>query len=739
MKIRQLFLLSLFLFATAGFAQVVIKNPVKMHPTSFAIIVDKVTYEKCSAAIETYKKAVEDDGLSTYILINEWKNPDEIKAEIVKLTKKNPPLEGIVLVGDIPIPMIRNAQHLTSAFKIDEIKNPFFKSSAPSDRFYDALDLKFEFIKQDTTNKLCFYYSLLPESPQKIEKSLYSGRIKPSSIDETKYSLISNYLNRVSLQKKEQRIIDNMLVFSGHGYNSESIAAWGDENLALREQLPSLYSPGKKLKKLNHTMSNNMKNILMTEVQDPALDIAIFHAHGDDDRQYINNYPTFKSPEGNIEQVKLYLRGKIRTAKRRKKPVDAEIAHYKEWLNVPQNWFDGVFSDSLVKADSLLDYSLDIHIEDVEKMKPQAGLIVFDECFNGSFHQPAYITGEYVFGKGNTIAGVANTTNALQDQWIDELVGTLNYGVRLGQWHKFNTLLESHLFGDPTYHFTNFSKTNLLDAISTKSKDVKYWKEMLHSKESVVRSLAVEMLFKNLGSGFEKELVNIYKTDESYNVRLHAIKCMASIQTPAFHELLKNSITDPYELIRRLSAMWMGLVGKKEYIPLLAKQMVVDESERVSFNIKSALTFIGPEESYNEIIKYVNTLPESADKEKMTGTAKTQILRTKETIADLLKNVNSDTLALKNKLQEMRTFRNYTYMQVIPEIIKFALDEKEKPELRAIAVEALGWYLYAYNKDIIVTACQQLIKEAKAPKSIIAEATRTINRIKDGANNPITP
>lgn len=739
MKTRFLFLFTVLFCTLSLYSQVIVKAPGKTLPTSFAIIVDKVTYEKCKSAVDAYKNAVEEDGLSTYVLINDWKNPDEIKSEILKLTKQNPPLEGIVLVGDIPIPMIRNAQHMTSAFKIDEQKNAFIKSSAPSDRFYDALELKFEYIKQDTVNKLCHYYSMLPESPQVIKKSLYSGRIKPSVNDETKYSHITDYLNRVVQQKKEQRIVDNILVFSGHGYNSESISAWADENLALREQFPDLYNAGKKLKKLNHTMDDNMKDILLTEMQNPNLDVAIFHAHGDDDRQYINNYPTYKSPEGNIEQVKLYLRGKIRTAKRRKKPVEAEIAHYREWLDVPESWFKGIFSDSLVTADSLLDYSLDIHIEDVQKAKPQPALIVFDECFNGSFHVSPYIAGEYVFGKGKTVAGIANSTNALQDQWIDESTGLLAYGVRFGQWHKFNTLLESHLIGDPTYHFTNSSKINLEELIAEKQNDNELWKKMLQSTEPVIRSLALEMLFKNTGKDFEKELVALYKNDPSYNVRMHAVKCLATLQTPSFHEILKESISDPYELIRRISGMWMGLVGKKEYLPLLAKQMLSDESERVAFNIKSALTFIDPEESYNECIKYINTLPVMPSTEKTKSMVKSQILRSRETLAELLKNVNSDTLALKNKIQEMRTFRNYTYIQAIPDLIKIALNEKEKPELRSITIEALGWYNFAYNKNLIKEACETIVKEGKAPKTVLAEAVRTINRINDGANNSITP
>ncbi|MGE5681101.1 MAG: HEAT repeat domain-containing protein, partial [Bacillota bacterium] len=415
MKIKVLVIL-FFILCISSNAELVIKKPLKKTPTTFAIIVDQTTYSKIPRAIDAYKEAIENDGLSTYVLINDWKNPDEIKSEILKLYKSKTPLEGIVLLGDIPIPMIRNAQHMTSAFKIDESKS-FYNSSAPSDRFYDDLDLKFSFIKQDSIHKLCFYYKLLADSPQRVEKDIYSGRIKASVDDETKYKVIEKYLLRVVEQKKQQNPLDNMLIFTGHGYNSEAMSAWTDEHVALREQLPQLFTPGNKLKHLNFKMSDQMKDILMTELQDPRLDIAVFHAHGDDDRQYIVDLPNPLSNDGKLESVKFYLRSKLRAAKRRKQNVDEAKAYFMKSLKVPESWFEGAFSDSSIAADSVFEYSLDIHINDVRSMKPEAKLMVFDECFNGSFHVSPYIAGEYVLGNGNTIAGIANTTNALQDQW----------------------------------------------------------------------------------------------------------------------------------------------------------------------------------------------------------------------------------------------------------------------------------------------------------------------------------
>lgn len=738
MKLK-LVILILFVFSISSFAQIIVKKPVRKSPTSFAIIIDKTTYDKTSDAVDAYKNAIENDGLATYVLINDWKNPDEIKSEILKLYKSKNPLEGIVLIGDVPIPMVRKAQHMTSAFKIDE-NQPMFVSSIPTDRFYDDLDLKFNFIKQDSSHKLCFYYTLSPDSPQRVEKDIYSGRIKASIDDNSKYEVIKNYLLRVVQQKKQQNQLTNMMVFTGHGYNSEALTAWTDEHLALREQFPHLFTPGHTLKHLNFRMSDQMKEVVLSELQDPKLDIAIFHAHGEDDTQYLVDLPNPKSPDGKIESVKLYLRSKLRTAKRRKQSVDEAKAYFMKSYNVPESWFEGAFSDSVIKADSILENTLDIHADDARKIASQPKLMIFDECFNGSFHESPFIAGEYVLGKGNTIAGIANTTNALQDQWIDELIGLLKYGLRLGQWHKFNNLMESHLIGDPTFHFSSVDGLDLKNLISSHQKDLAYWKKMLQSSDDIpLRSLSIAMLYKNLGQKYEKDLVDIYRKDPSFNIRMQCMKYIAEINSPVFRQILKESILDPYELVRRISADWMGKSGLKEYLPIMAKRMLTDESDRVSYNLKSTMVFIDPVAAYEECVKALDQMPSNANKDKLKETLKSSILRNKEWLEkELIPGITSDTLKLKKRISNVRTFRNYNFEQAIPVLISLAKNQKEDKDLRVSVLEALGWYALSANKGIIAQACEEIIKDSSNPKEVIDEATKTKNRIKEGYSNLIT-
>ena len=167
-----------FLLPLAGNAQTTVIKPSTKQATAFAIVTDNQTYANTKEAMHLYKDAVEADGLATYLISGDFKNPDEVKQEIVKVYNECPTLEGIVLVGDIPIALVRNAQHMTTAFKMREKAFPWDQSSVPTDRFYDDLNLKFEYLKQDSVNTDHFYYKLTEDSPQRLNPTFYSARIK---------------------------------------------------------------------------------------------------------------------------------------------------------------------------------------------------------------------------------------------------------------------------------------------------------------------------------------------------------------------------------------------------------------------------------------------------------------------------------------------------------------------------------------------------------------------------------
>ena len=101
-----------FVLLQGSMAQTIIKPSVKTK-TTFAIVTDTKSYEEAKEEIDAYRASVEQEGLGTYLVIDDWKTPQPIREVLQTLHEdKKSPLEGCVLVGDIPVPMIRDAQHL---------------------------------------------------------------------------------------------------------------------------------------------------------------------------------------------------------------------------------------------------------------------------------------------------------------------------------------------------------------------------------------------------------------------------------------------------------------------------------------------------------------------------------------------------------------------------------------------------------------------------------------------------
>ena len=160
-------------------AQQNIISPSQSVRNSFAIFVDQTTYDACKEEIHAYRDVIEKDGLATYILYADWESPEHVRFFLKKYYDEQG-LEGAVFVGNIPVPMIRGAQHFTSAFKMDQDVCDYYDSSVPSDRFYDDFDLKFRFLHQDSTHHQLYYYWLAVISST-ISCDIYTGRIRSTA------------------------------------------------------------------------------------------------------------------------------------------------------------------------------------------------------------------------------------------------------------------------------------------------------------------------------------------------------------------------------------------------------------------------------------------------------------------------------------------------------------------------------------------------------------------------------
>lgn len=694
---------------------------------SVAIVVDPITYSNCKEAIDGYSQSIKSDGLNPVIVIDKWGVPDSIRVVLKNLYKNNV-LEGAVLVGDIPVPMIRNAQHLSTAFKMDQ-KRAWDLSSIPSDRFYDDFDLNFEFIKRDTTYKHLFYYNLAAVGPHNIRCDIYSARIKPPKVEgKDKYTLINEYLHKVVKEKSQKRSIRNLTFFAGHGYNSDDMVARLDEKVTLLDQF-KVFRDGKgTLNYIDYTFDDFVKYRLMAEIAREDLDLAILHHHGAEDTQYMNGSPITSTTSRWIELARKFFRGKIRGSK----DTTASKQYYIDNYQVPAEWVADAFNPEVMKKDSLEDAAIDITIPDLKDYKPNARFIAFDACFNGSFHLEDYISGHYIFNEGKTIVVKANSVNTLQDTWTNQLIGLLDLGVSVGNWAKGQMTLESHLIGDPTYRYSPAVPefANLDANIVLKRNDIKYWRKNLNSNVNEVKSLSIKMLFE-AGNMTTDELLSIQKSDKSPLIRLQAFNCIRKHYDKNLVSAIKLGLYDNYELIRRFSAIEAASNMSNELIEdVFAIRYAPGTSARVDFQLKAACESYPMDiamDAFNRHVHQKNDLwykNNDADKKALEYS----LSRTKKEFEELM----DPATPAKQKRFTITALRNTNTVAYIYTIFKF-LKESKDDDLRITLAEALAWYTTSCKRDEIISVCEELLKTEKN-KNLKFELNRTIQRLVNKPN-----
>lgn len=689
---------------------------------AFAIVTDEKTYASCKTSVDQYAESIKNEGMNVFVINNGWSTPEDIRKKLVELYKSSN-LEGAVFIGDVPVPMIRDAQHLTTAFKMDQ-RRDWQESSVPSDRFYDDFDLKFNFIKRDSTKALYYYYSLASDGPQSINCDIYTARIKPPVVKgKGKYELISEFLIKAAKNKSSKHPINRLSYFAGHGYNSDCMVARIDEKLALSEQFSFINKGSKRVNYLDHKFEDNIKYRLLAELQSEGLDLAILHHHGSEDLQLMNGSPLTSDTQRWLEMAKKFFRGKIRGAK----DTTAAKKYYIDNYKVPESWVANAFDKKMMLKDSLEDAAIDIHISDLEGFKPQAKVVIFDACFNGSFHLDDYISGHYIFADGETMVVKANSVNTLQDTWTNQLIGLLDRGVSVGNWAKGQMTLESHLIGDPTYRFLAQPAINfdLNEKVADHNPNSKYWQKLLQSSDPELRSLAIKRLASQAALS-DDELLKIQSQDPNCIVRLMAFTQMRERANENLDKAIKIGLNDEYELIRRLSAYIAGMNYSPIYLQDLYNMRVAPGvSERVDFQIKSASEGYKKEEA---LAAFDNAIKGKSG--KWYDDLKAKRKNIDYTLSKNESDMNSlldEKVPAKEKRFTLMSLRNSNNIAYLDILFKFMQESKDKA-LRLQLAEAFGWYKYSYKKAEIIKFCTSLASEERDVE-IKNELLRTINRL----------
>lgn len=711
-------------------AQTVILPSIKTK-TTFAIVVDQKSYDEVKSEIDAYRSSIENEGLGTYLLIDNWKRPESIREQLIKLHKnEKAPLEGCVFIGDIPIPMIRDAHHLSSAFKMSPKAN-WQKSSIPSDRYYDDFGLTFDYIKQDSLKPDYHYMTLRADSKQYISPDIYSARIRPLHLkDQNPYQMLRDYLKKTVAEKDKQNTLDQLTMARGHGYNSEDPLAWSGEQMALREQLPQIFKPGNTVKFYDFDMRYPMKPLYLNEIQREGLDIMLFHHHGGPTMQYINGYENGSSINLSIENAKIFLRSKV-PSYAKKHGREAAIKEYAKQYGVPESWCAEAFDEEKIKSDSIVNRNMDIYTEDIRLMAPNARFVLFDACFNGSFHLDDNIVGSYIFNRGKTIVTMGCTVNTIQDKWPDEFLGLLATGMRIGQFTRFTCFLENHLIGDPTFHFINNSELDIdiNQALVLQEGNVAFWKKQLNSPMADMQAMALRQLSMANYSGLVDLLKKSYYESNYFVVRLEALRLLTLNHPTEVADVLQTAMNDSYELIRRYAVEYVEKNSNPKLLPAWIESYLLRGHEnRHRFRIFSGIDTFDHDTALNELQKqaakwsfydssYMNELSEYLPRQK----------KGLERDFTLIGNPESTTKQIQS---EISRFRNKPITKAIEALLNIVKNENLEEELRVSAAETLGWYNLHYDKATIIKKLNAF--QTSNPK-LMNELTKTIHRL-EGKN-----
>ncbi len=715
----------LLCLATMAMAQKYVRPKERQLTRSFAVITDVKTWNNCKSELMAYRQMLNEEQLPTFIIYKDWKKPEEVKKVIQRLFDKNH-LEGVVFVGDVPIAMIRKAQHLTSAFKMDERKFPWNESSVPSDRFYDDLHLQFDFLKQDSIHKNFFYYDLAVQSPQEIRCDIYSGRIKPVDNGVDPYKQISDYLLKAIEQHRSGNKLDQFFSYTGEGSYSNSLTAWTPEAFTIREQMPEVFDKQGRARFMRYSFYDYPKETVMNMMKREDLDLAIFHEHGTPDRQYLSASPPTDNLTSHIEKLKAdkrsYLRRWAKTPEKRAEYIQQQQKEF----GLDASWFEGYDDPQQIEKDSLLDLKTGIVLSDVTTMRPNARMVIFDACYNGDFREDDYIAGRYIFSEGKSMVGFANSVNVLQDKQANEMLGLLGLGARIGQWAQLTNILESHVIGDPTFRFTsNDDGVNLSELISKPYDEAEALRN-LDSGYADVQNLAMYQLYRHGYNGISDLLTKKYRTSPFAVVRYSALALLTKVNDKNLQEILKESINDSNEFIRRTTVRFMAYVGLNDYVPLLVKEYAENYfSERERFDIGMKMR-VFDEKVVKEAIDLVLAESYVSDKKEMAET----LLKENEYKTSSDEHIFDKTGKKGYRVSYINSLKNENIHASVDGFLRLILDAEEEEKIRCAMLESLAWFKWSYRRHDIMKACEQLMNDADAPLAVRENAERTYYRLK---------
>lgn len=697
--------------------------------SGFAIVIDQESYNQARTEIDGYMNTVQSRGLHPILVIDRWGVPDSIRAELIRLyNNKEYPIEGCVFIGDIPIARTRDAQHFTTAFKMDQ-DGQFDRTefTVASDRFYDTFELQWDYLDRDSNRPEYFYYHLRSDCPQRLRPTIYSARIMPRTNDlGNKYDKLRRYMQRVNKADEQNNPLDRMFYFSGYGYVSESVDVRIDEKAEHYDHFPWMKGQQATITYLDYKREPFVKKRFMTELQMPEYDWAVPHHHGSPDIEHLSDMPVGSDYYEAIDWIKEYIlsqvakgKAKGRTMEQIKKSINSAYE-----CTFPDEWFKGEPSYNFEKERNL-------YYSDFGNFHPQVRMVTLDGCYNGSFHQDESIQEGYLFGEGNgTLVVMGNTVNVLQNKWVCHFMGIVGLGARVGNMAKYGAYLEAHLFGDPTFAFTPGADCGFDINKALLSDDPKFWKGQLDSEFTALQIMAMDKLANSDGN-YSDLIFDKFRTSTSGIVRLAALEELKKYRDDNYVNALVLGMNDAHEMTQRFAVIQAGDCGDSRVIePLIKLYCANTLPERVEYSIQGSIQILDSTLVMKAFDEYFPTLTfyNNADSVYKAKRKALNRMCTRQ-----IKSVESTVFDTKedpyDRKMSLRTTRNYNYHILVPRELEY-LSNPDDVTLQTIMWEALGWYVTSYQAPKIAELALKVANDGRFDNKVRDEALKTYNRLK---------
>lgn len=735
--IRNRLIPLLFLLLGAGFGA-------SAQARSFALVADEASYRHCRSQLEAYAESVTHGGLDAFICARSWNTPEEVR-DSLRHWYGHKALAGAVFIGDIPVPMVRKTQYMTSAFKMSETAFPRRDSSVPSDRFYDDFDLKWRFVGRDSAETSFFYYEIDPASPQEIACDIFTGRIRPSAHYQDRYAELAAYLEKIVRLKREDRDnrLDHVVSYTGSGSFSDSMIAWKDETVTLEEQAPDAFKTLDGAKFFVFYQFPFMKDVMLQECARKEADLVLWHHHGTPDRQWIGNYPAPDNDDAYYAVGKMQARGYVRRKVRYGATPEQAKADVMKRFGLDSTWVCDALDPETVEADSLEDLKTGIVLDDVWKARPNARMYIFDACYNGDFREEDFIASRYLMSGGDAAVAIGNSVNVLQDKASSTLLGMLSAGYNVGQMHQMSAILESHVIGDPTWRFASSYAAKMPDFYNT---DAAYWRQWCGPQYPAdIRSLALYKRYVLRDPGLAADLHELAVNGEAYMLRLNALTLLKHYRGEAYADALEKALDDPYEYIRRKAVHNLCQRGEARHAEAVAGMWLRDlNAKRIAFNIVNNSAFF-PDSTFIQAFdrlrakeSFFYAKPDIPDSLRIPGEPGFSLKTGREGFLGALGVRDYGWEAVSKKGNDSRRrhntlsfLRNNPYPTFATALTEIVADEGEPVAIRIQVAEILGWFIQAYNREEIVARLERfLAANPGADAALRDEVTKTVGRLK---------